>query len=47
MTREECKRHHPSYYWHEIYALRDTDEMLAASAAIAPVVDLFTREVVK
>jgi hypothetical protein len=47
MTREEAMRQHPSYYWHEIYAPRDAEDAATAARAIAPVVDLFTREVIK
>ena len=47
MTREEAMRYHPSAYWHEIYAPRDAEDASTAARPIAPVVDLFTREVVK
>lgn len=47
MTRDECKRNHPAFYWREIFAPQDTAEMIAAASAIAPVINLFTSEVVK
>jgi hypothetical protein len=47
MNREEAKRHHPAYYWREIFAPQDADDMIATAASIAPVIDITTRERIK
>jgi hypothetical protein len=47
MTREQAMRYHPSSYWLHIYSPQDADDARSAAASIAPVVDLFTREVSK
>jgi len=47
MTREEAMRYHPSAYRREIYAPRDAEDASTAARAIAPVVDIRTRQVIK